>query len=75
MYIISQIMKKQPKVVGIYRIVMKSGIDNFRSSSALDILTRLVEKGIDVIIYEPTLSCDYFNNIKVVRNLDEFKNR
>ncbi len=72
-FVTNQILSTNPKVVGIYRLIMKSGSDNFRSSAVQGIIEKLQAKNIEIVIYEPVLKEDDFEGLKVIQEIDEFK--
>ena len=71
-FILQSIISKSPKVVGIYRLIMKSNSDNFRESAILDIVEKLRKEKIELVIYEPLINDKYFNHILIINQLNKF---
>ncbi|MCI5838972.1 MAG: nucleotide sugar dehydrogenase [Peptoniphilaceae bacterium] len=73
-FIADEIIGKNPKIVGVYRLTMKKGSDNFRKSAVFDIISILKRKNVKVVVFEPTIKEDEFEDLKIIHNLSEFKN-
>lgn len=72
-FITNQILAKEPKVVGVYRLIMKIGSDNFRSAAITDIINNLTKAGVEVVLYEPVLNCEEFEGLRVLKDINYFK--
>ena len=74
-FIVESILKKNPKTVGVYRIIMKEGSDNFRESAVLDIINDLMQNDVKLILFEPLIFDDYFDGIRVIKDISDFLNQ